>query len=212
MKLHWYGHASFLFTNKQGGRLLIDPFNEKVGYEMPVFSSDVVLTSHGHLDHANVDAVIGPFACYVKPGQYKDHGFCITGFPTFHDDQNGAIRGPNTVFLVEADGCRILHLGDLGHILPQSIVDEIGRVDILLLPVGGGYTIDAETAEKVRRQLSPVCTVPIHYKTAVCQLPIEGIDSYLQLVPPEIVRHIGADADQTLLLRAPGVMIMEYAP
>ena len=83
MKLHWYGHSCFLLTNRQGSRLLLDPFNDKVGYPMPMFAADVVLTSHGHFDHANVDAVEGPFTRYAEPGRYEDHGFVITGFPPF---------------------------------------------------------------------------------------------------------------------------------
>lgn len=212
MKLHWYGHSCFLLTNRQGSRLLLDPFNDKVGYPMPMFAADVVLTSHGHFDHANVDAVEGPFTRYAEPGRYEDHGFVITGFPTFHDNQKGAIRGSNTAFLVEADGCRILHLGDLGHVLSQSTVSAIGRVDILLLPVGGGYTIDAGTAETVRRQLSPVCTVPMHYRTTVCLLTaIGGLEPYLEQVPTDMVRYLGADVDQVDLLGTPGIAIMKYA-
>lgn len=210
MKLHWFGHSCFLLTNQTGKTLLFDPFNEKVGYELPAFRADIVLTSHAHYDHAYVDGVQGEFRLINLPGEFEEKGFRINGISTFHDDQNGSIRGKNIVYIVESDGLKICHLGDLGHILSKEQCEMIGTPDILLLPVGGGYTIDAEKAETVRQQLKPACTIPVHYKTKVCQLSIGTIDKFLSLVPKEKVVFLGNDLDCAQIAGKYELVVMEY--
>jgi len=210
MKLHWYGHSCFEVNNREGKRLLFDPFNEKVGYHVPDFLADVVTTSHGHYDHANVDAVKGEYVLVQGPVMHACCGFYVVGYPSFHDDENGTIRGNNTVFVVTTDDMTICHLGDLGHVLPKETLEAIGKVDVLLLPVGGGYTVDAEKAEIIRKQINPRYTVPMHYKTADCTLGIETIRPYLDLVGEASVCYVGNDICLEDLQVDSKILVMSY--
>jgi len=180
MKIKWLGHSCFLLTSNSGVRTLTDPFDEKVGYALPAVEADIVTTSHGHYDHSSVDVVKGDFERLDKPGTYEKDGIKITGVATFHDEENGAKRGNNIIFKFNIDGVNICHCGDLGHTLSSGQVLEIGDVDVLLVPVGGTYTVDAAGALQVVKQLKPAVTIPMHYKTEALAFPLDTADKFLK--------------------------------
>ena len=156
MIVKWLGHSCFHLKSEEGLSLLLDPFHESdVGYVMPVIESDIVIMSHDHLDHNNVDAAGSDPDVIFDHGHYISMGMDITGIKSYHDAKRGKLRGENTIFCFVLDGIRVCHLGDLGHTLTPSQVKAIGPVDLLFLPVGGRYTIDAAGANKVMKQLHP---------------------------------------------------------
>jgi len=164
MVIRYLGHASFLIKAKEG-TIVIDPFDpDKVGFKFPKVAADIVLSTHDHADHNNVEAVGGDPFVIRGPGEYEVSGIKIWALPTFHDKKGGAERGKNTAYLFEAEGLTICHLGDLGHLLDEKTAEEIGSPDILLIPTGGIYTIDHEEAAKVAAQLEPKIIVPMHFK------------------------------------------------
>ncbi|MFZ2470489.1 MAG: MBL fold metallo-hydrolase [Methanothrix sp.] len=177
----WMGHSCFLLKSEDGHSLLLDPFHESdVGYAMPITEVDIVIISHDHMDHNNVDAAGSKAEVIFGPGEYICHGMQIRGIKSYHDAQRGTERGTNTIFCFTLDGIRICHLGDLGHTLSQTQVKTIGPVDLLFLPVGGRYTIDAVGANEVMRQLHPAVAVPMHYRTGALGFELEPVDDFLK--------------------------------
>jgi len=163
MQIKYLGHSSFLIKTKDA-KVVTDPFDPKsVGMKFPKQEADVVTLSHHHADHNYKSGVSAEALVIDWPGESDKLGVRITGYPTFHDKDNGAQRGENTVFKIEAEGVSILHCGDLGHVLTDELVDEIGDVDILLVPVGGHYTIDAAEAVGLIHKIEPSIVIPMHY-------------------------------------------------
>ncbi len=158
MKLTWYGHACFL-AETAAGSIVFDPYSpgSVPGLTLPPLTADAVFCSHDHRDHGYADGV-------TLSG--KTPGFTLRAVPCFHDDRGGALRGQNRIAVVESEGLRLVHLGDLGHRLSEEQIASIGRPNVLLIPVGGHYTIDAGTAAQVVRDLNPVLTIPMHYRGA----------------------------------------------
>ena len=180
MKVKWLGHASFLITSDTGTRIITDPYarGEHLTYGDINESADIVTVSHEHGDHSNVSAVRGnPEAIR---GTAKVKGIELKGIPTYHDNTGGSQRGKNTVFCFEVDGVRVCHLGDLGHPLSDEQAAGLGTVDILIIPVGGNYTIDAKAASQVCDKLKPKVIIPMHFKNDKCTFPIAGVDEFLQ--------------------------------
>jgi len=160
-------------------RILTDPFDEQVGYKLPDAEADIVTTSHDHYDHNNTGIVKGNYTHISGPGIFSEHGIHIKGVATFHDADNGARRGKNTVFKFDVDGIKVCHCGDLGHVLTSEQVKEIGEVDVLLVPVGGVYTVNYKGAAEVAEILKPSVIIPMHYKTEALSFHLESIDGFL---------------------------------
>ncbi len=179
MKIKWLGHSCFLLSSSSGVRVLTDPFNEKVGYKLPAVEADIVTTSHGHGDHNYPEIAKGSFTIISNPGRFNERGIEITGIPTFHDDVQGAKRGNNIVYKFNIDGINVCHCGDLGHLLSGQQAQEIGKVDILMVPVGGFYTVDHLGAAEVIKLLQPKIILPMHYKTKLTKSTIESVDEFL---------------------------------
>jgi L-ascorbate metabolism protein UlaG (beta-lactamase superfamily) len=181
MRVKWLGHAAFLVTANDGTRIVTDPYGDyaSLSYKPIQEEADIVVVSHDHGDHVG-GKVKGNPKKVTGAGSKKVGGIEFRGLDTYHDTSKGKERGRNTVFRFNVDGVRICHLGDLGHELAQSEVNEIGPVDVLMIPVGGLYTIDAATATKISEQLKPKVTIPMHYKTDKCTLPISGVDEFLK--------------------------------
>ena len=180
IKVQWFGHACFLITSSDGKRVLTDPFNPGIGYTVPSVETDVVIVTHSHSDHNNVSAAKGDPEVVKTEGESSAAGISFLGVSSFHDDVGGAKRGKNIIFVWEMDGLRLAHLGDLGQ--PELTADqvaEIGKVDLIFIPVGGNYTIDAKQATKVMEQLSPKLVFPMHSQTDVANLPIASVDGFL---------------------------------
>ncbi len=189
MEIRYYGHAMFGLSSGATA-IVLDPFDEGVGYPVPSVSPDAVVLSHEHSDHSNVGlckgspVVIRGLASEGKEWAKVDERvgtFHITGVPTYHDGNEGATRGKNTVVVAEAEGVRVVHLGDLGHVLTGDQVEAVGRVDVLLVPVGGHFTIGPAEADAVVEQLAPRVVVPMHYKTeATASWPIGSIEAFMR--------------------------------
>ena len=184
MKIKWLGHASFLITSDVGTRIITDPYDpvyvagDGPGYEEIKESADIVTTSHDHNDHNNVSAIQGN--PQVIKGTAEAKGVKFQGIPTYHDEARGSKRGSNVIFCFEVDGVKICHLGDLGHELSDKQAAEPGKIDVLLIPVGGFFTIDAATASRVCDQIKPRVIIPMHYKNDKCGFPISGVDEFLR--------------------------------
>ena len=180
MKVKWLGHATFLITSDAGIRIITDPYADRpeLSYGEIKESADIVTVSHEHSDHNNVAAVQGNPE--VVRGTAEVKGIEFKGIPTYHDDSEGQQRGANVIFCFEVDGIRVCHLGDLGHPLADAQMAEIGKVDILLVPVGGFYTIDAEVATQTCNALSPRVVIPMHFKNEKCAFPIAEVDKFLE--------------------------------
>jgi L-ascorbate metabolism protein UlaG (beta-lactamase superfamily) len=168
----WFGHSMFLLEDDRE-KLLFDPFHaDMVGYGRREVEADVVMVSHGHGDHNNVDMVRGRPAIINKPGAYQQDNYDITGRQTYHDENGGSQRGLNIVFNVTMKGITFEHLGDLGHVPEGELADELSNPDVLFVPVGGVFTIDADTAAEVVRKLNPRVAIPMHYGTPAGKIPL----------------------------------------
>ena len=156
MKLIWQGHACYTLESADG-TVVFDPYEPGYvpGLTLPELSADVVLCSHYHRDHGCAEA--------VKQLKRRTN-LIINDLPCYHDDQQGALRGENRIHMVDAEGKRIVHMGDLGHMLSDSQIEALGEVDVLIIPVGGFYTIDAATAFELAGKIGAKITVPMHYR------------------------------------------------
>ncbi len=179
MRITWLGHASFL-VESGGSSLVTDPF-DRIGLPFPSVKADVVTSSHSHFDHNAVDLVGGGPEAISGTGGFEEGPFRITGFPTHHDESGGSERGDNTVYVIEAEGLRVCHLGDLGHVLSAEQASALGRIDILMIPVGGTYTIDAAAAAEVTAALKPSVVLPMHYSVPGLSLPIAEVSEFTGL-------------------------------
>jgi len=184
MKIQWLGHAAFTITTKDGKTLITDPYQSgayggALGYPPIKVSADVVTVSHQHEDHNHTKSLPGRPQVIDKDGECETAGIKIKGMPCFHDTTQGKERGKNTIFVYEAEGMRLAHLGDLGHMLTKEQFDKIGKIDILLIPVGGHFTIDAKTATEVASKIAPKVIIPMHYKTEVLDFPVTPVDNFL---------------------------------
>ncbi|MFC1909650.1 MBL fold metallo-hydrolase [Chloroflexota bacterium] len=179
MDINWLGHSCFRIKGNQAV-IITDPYPPDLGYSLGKQTARIVTVSHQHSSHSYDDGVSGDKRVVKGPGEYEISGVLMIGIPTFHDAEKGKQRGKNTVYLMEIDGISVCHLGDLGHVLPDDQVEEIGDVDILLLPVGGVSTINAAMAAEVVRQLDPQVVIPMHYKTPELGRELESVDKFLK--------------------------------
>ncbi|MBE0430337.1 MAG: MBL fold metallo-hydrolase [Dehalococcoidia bacterium] len=196
MKIKWLGHACFLITAKDGLRIMTDPYAVGGGikYAPVTEAADIVTVSHDHGDHSNASAVQGKPEVVKGSGARVARGIQLRAIATYHDQSQGKQRGPNTVFCFEVDGIRLCHLGDLGHQLDPGQVKEIGAVDILFVPVGGFYTIDAAIANRTVDQLNPRAVIPMHFRTARCDYPIADVEDFLK-GKADVTRLEGSEAE-----------------
>ena len=186
--LRWFGHAFFLVTSPQGVRVALDPFGD-IGYPLPDVAADIVTVSHEHGDHNNPGLLTG--SPVVLRGlmaggadwnaiDLRTKDVRITALPAYHDDVRGRSRGLNSIFIVEIGGLRLAHLSDIGHTLSAETLEDMGRIDILLVPVGGIFSIDGRQAIDIMTRLRPAITIPIHYKTAATAAwPIKDESTFL---------------------------------
>lgn len=183
MKIQWLGHSCFALTLSGGKTIITDPFGSEVGYPSPGIPADIVTVSHQHFDHSAVKTVPGKPTVIETEGRHELEDVVVTGFPSFHDEAGGSKRGPNIIFLIEAEGLRVCHLGDLGHTLEPWQAKKIGPPDVLLVPVGGFYTIGPDGAAQVVDLLKPRYVIPMHYKTDYIDFPIETPEPFLKNYP-----------------------------
>jgi L-ascorbate metabolism protein UlaG (beta-lactamase superfamily) len=179
LKIRWHGHACFEITNEV--TLVTDPHDGKsIGIHAPNVVGDIILVSHDHYDHNSVKSVEKDDSKIVMDGRKRTiSNVQINGFESYHDECNGEKRGNNIIYKFISDGITFCHLGDLGHSLDDKTIQQIGDIDILFIPIGGTYTIDAERAWDLVNVIKPKITVPMHYKIEGLSLPIAGADPFL---------------------------------
>ncbi len=217
MKIKWYGHAAFLITSDQGEKIIIDPyepgaFGGQLSYDKIGDQADIVLISHDHADHNHTKGLPGNPQILKGGGSKTIKGIPIKGIPTYHDPSKGSERGSNTVFALRVDEINLCHLGDLGHILTDREVSEIGQVDILLIPVGGFYTIDPKEATQVVDQIKPKVIIPMHFKTSKCGFPIAPVEDFLKgKSNAKRSRKSEMSFNQASLPLQPEIIVLEHA-
>ncbi len=179
MDITWLGHSCFRIKGSQA-IIITDPFPPDLGYTLGKQTANIITVSHSHPSHSYVEGIGGEPRIIKGPGEYEISGVLIIGIGTYHDTQRGQVRGKNTVYVMEIDGVSVCHLGDLGHALSTEQVEEIGSVDILFLPVGGGSTINAAIATEVILQLEPKAVLPMHYKTPEIKRELDSVNVFLK--------------------------------
>lgn len=193
MKIKFLGHAAFLITSEKGVRVITDPYKPGcygggIKYNPITEEADIVTISHEHDDH-NESKINGNPVFVRESGTRQVKGINISGYEVYHDKTSGKERGRDVIFNIEIDGVNVVHLGDLGHTLTESDAKKIGRVDILLIPVGGYFTIDSKDAEAIVNLLNPKVVIPMHFKTSKCEFPIAPVEEFTK--SKEIVKVDG---------------------
>ena len=186
MDISWLGHSCFRIKGSHA-TVITDPYSPSLGYSLGKPTARIVTVSHQHSGHSYVQGISGEPRLVIRPGEYEISDVLIIGIATFHDADRGRQRGENTIYLMEVDEILVCHLGDLGHVLTAEQVEEIGNVDVLLLPVGGVSTINAPMAAEVVRQLEPKVVVPMHYKTSALSRELEPVERFLKEIGAEQV-------------------------
>ena len=192
MKITYLAHSTFLLENNAGNRLITDPVDKGSGYDLHQVKADVVTVSHHHFDHDAIDQISGNPVVFDTPDRFEACGFSITGYPAFHDEVKGAKRGSNILYRIEADGKTVVHLGDLGHFPGEDQLKALSSADILLIPVGGIFTIDGAEAAKLAGLLSPKVVIPMHFSTPKLNFKLNSINDFLQAADQLPVKVLSA--------------------
>ena len=184
-KLTFAGQSCFQISvsnsRDHSADIVIDPFDEETGLKVPNFSADILLVTHQHHDHNNIKAVKGSPFLISGPGEYEVKGVFIQGIPSFHDDKEGKEKGQNTIYVIEAEDMRLCHLGDLGQKqLTDEQLEKIDSVDVLMIPVGGVYTIDSSVAQKIIGQIEPRMVIPMHYALPKLKIGLDDVSKFLK--------------------------------
>lgn len=179
MEINWLGHACFRIRGRNA-TIVTDPFSPDYGYSLGKSTARIVTVSHHHPGHSYTQGIGGGPRVVERPGEYEISGVLIIGVPALHDGQGGARLGRNTIYLMDVDDVSVCHLGDLGHVLASGQAEQVEDVDVLLVPVGGGSTVDAASAASIVRQLEPKIVVPMHYRTEAYGGCLEPVDAFLK--------------------------------
>lgn len=183
MIITWLGQSCFKIQDKvgpEGITVVTDPFDKTVGLKVPNFEAQVVTISHDHYDHNNAKALRGDPYVIDGAGEYDVKGVMVEGIESYHDDKKGEERGTNVMYRIELDDITVAHLGDLGHALDDKQLERLAGSDILLIPVGGVYTIDAKKAVEVVSQLEPRIVIPMHYKIPGLKIELDPVDKFVK--------------------------------
>ena len=213
MKIKWFGQSCFMITSRSGIKVLTDPYKKMLGYKLPEMEANIVSTSHNHSDHNNINIVKSSFVHINELGDFSKHGIEIKGIQTFHDKTSGSKRGKNTIYNFNIDDINICHCGDLGHVLNSDQIEEIGNVDILLLPVGGSATINAFDAVKVMKQLNPTIAIPMHYRTKALGLAgyIFGkVDKFISASGLKAKEYDELELSKANIKNYSGIVVLKY--
>ena len=191
MKIKWLGHSSFLLEESTGTTIVTDPYeSDYVGISYPEVRADIVTVSHGHHDHNAAHLVQGQPRVIDGVGFWEIDGVYINTLESCHDHHGGARRGKNLICKFRLDGVEVVHMGDIGEEITPQLGEAIGPVNVLLIPVGGNYTIGAEQAKEYVDFLMPDIVIPMHYKTPSSKLDIDKLRPFLQLFDDEQIKYI----------------------
>lgn len=210
MTLTWLGHACFMLTLDDGRKIVTDPFDETVGYKIPNVDCDIVTISHGHHDHNAVESLSSYEMTITDESVYEMGGeniqtLRISAISSFHDDAYGEKRGRNLIFKFEADGKTIVHLGDLGHITDDEQTAFIKNADVLLIPIGGTYTITTKEAIEIINKAKPACVVPMHFLTPAIGFPITDEKEFAEKMNARYLKANTANVNELS-----GAVIFDY--
>lgn len=182
MDITWLGQSCFKIQGKDT-TLVIDPYDPKLGIKLPKkLEAEILLITHDHYDHNNKEAVSGNPYLIKTPGEYEIKGVQINGIEMFHDKNQGKDRGKTTAYIIEIDEVKICHLGDIGQDLSDEDIEKLGDIDILMIPTGGVYTINAEEAAKIIGEIEPKISIPMHYKIPCLVEKLDTIDKFTDKV------------------------------
>lgn len=181
-RIHYYGQSAFRLLGDDGVSIVIDPYTttERIRYQDDFDSADLVMVTHEHGDHNNVDAVPGTYEVVRGPGDHNAAGLEIHGIASYHDKQQGAQRGPNTIFIFDFDGLRFAHFGDQGVELEEGQFAELQDINVMIAPVGGGPTLEPELIWEMAERIQPNVLIPVHFKTDKIDVPVQPLDDFLQ--------------------------------
>ncbi len=187
MTITWYGQSYFQINTNQGKNervnIVVDPFDKTIGLRTPKLTADILLITHNHYDHNNIKVVSGNPFLIDGLGEYEIKEVFIQGISGFHDNSQGRERGGITIYIIETEGIRLCHLGDLGQSeLTAEQIDKIGNIDILMLPIGGVYTISAKEAIKIISQIEPKIIIPMHYQIPNLKIKLDGVDKFMKVM------------------------------
>jgi len=210
LEITWLGHSCFRIKGKDA-IVITDPCHPSLGYTLGKLDADIVTLSHFHPGHSYSEAITSEFKEIRGPGEYELKGIFITGIATFHDSEQGNKLGRNTVYVLEMDGITLCHMGDLGHLPASQLMEAIGDVDVLFLPVGGVSTIAGSTAAEIVRHLSPRIVIPMHYKTSAEVKDFQPVDGFLtELGIKEMVSQRKLSINRSTLPTSTQVTILDY--
>jgi L-ascorbate metabolism protein UlaG (beta-lactamase superfamily) len=175
----YHGHSMFEIRSVNGIKIITDPYNERIRDRLPDVSADIVLVSHDHFDHGNVSSVRGNPTVVKSPGVTELKGIYISGIESYHDTRKGELRGKNLIFRFIVDGVVFAHLGDLGHNLDAVYLEKLKDVDILMIPVGGTYTVNFLEASDITEKIKPRIVIPMHYRETDSKLDVDTVNPFL---------------------------------
>ena len=183
MIITWLGHSCFKLQDKVGAdgvTLITDPYSKETGLKLPSLEADLVTVSHDHKDHNNVSAVKGNPRIIDCAGEYDVRGIFVEGIDSFHDEVKGKERGGNVIYRMEIDDISVAHLGDLAHTLDDTELEKLVGTDILLIPVGGHFTLDAKKAVEVISQIEPRMVIPMHYRHPDLKIELDDLEKFIK--------------------------------
>ena len=216
-KIYWAGQSCFQISvsnsRDHSADVVIDPFGKEMGIKLPNLSADILLVSHNHPDHNNIEDVKGTPFVIDGPGEYEVRGVFVQGIPSFHDDKEGKERGLNTIYIIEAEDIRFCHLGDLGQKqLTDEQLEKIDRVDVLMIPVGGEYTISSVEAQKIISQIEPKIVIPMHYALPGLKAEVADVAKFLKIMGKNEIAPQDKFVVKTATLPKDGMEIVVLQP
>lgn len=182
MRIEWIGHACFRLTAQDGTTVITDPYDESVGIEMIPLKADLITMSHEHHDHNETSMIVGDPVIARGPQLASVGSVTARAVNSWHDDAQGKKRGFNTVRIFGVDGLKIVHMGDQGCMPSEDVLEAIEDADVMMIPVGGTYTVDAAGAKAIIERAKPRCVIPMHVKTKRCPYPIAKVDEFLAIM------------------------------
>jgi Predicted Zn-dependent hydrolases of the beta-lactamase fold len=214
MVIEWLGHSCFLVTTKNGTRILFDPYDDKVGYSRVEKEADIVVVSHAHSDHSSLSRITGDYSVIDQPGVHAFGEVSIECIKTYHDHSQGAHRGGNLISVLSVRGLRLCHMGDIGCVPGDDVIKKLKGVEVLLIPVGGNFTINAGEALQICARVAPNIIVPMHFKTPATDMDIAPLHEFLEAVGREYdISYPGKcylNIDMESLKKRTRIVVMEY--